>query len=167
MKTYELFEKMSPALAAEMLVWLQGSQKPIYKAAIQGLANQRNLRAVFVERKPASDRHLWMKGALGRKISNEIGEHVLQAWLLGAQRGMLCQFLDALEIKHDEDGTVEKIPESPSKEKVNAAVDTLLANHPAESVAVYLSSFRGMDETSDWPALRERLAGDPRLKLGL
>lgn len=157
---------MSPALATEILVWLQANQKPIYKAAIQGLANQRNLRPVFVERKPAAERQLWLKAALGRKLSNDIGEHVLQAWLLGAHRRMLCQFLDALEIAHDDDGTVEQIPPSPPVEKVNAAVDALLVDHSPEAIGVYLRSFRGMDKSSDWPALRERLESDDRLKLG-
>src|SRR5204862_6746011 len=50
MKSHEIFQAMSPALAAEIFTFIQTEQKPVYKAAIQGLANQRNLRGVFVER---------------------------------------------------------------------------------------------------------------------
>ena len=49
---------MSPALAAEIFTFLQTEQKPVYKAAIQGLANQRNLRGVFVERKQIGRAHV-------------------------------------------------------------------------------------------------------------
>ena len=166
MRPHELFEKISPQLATDIFSTLRTEQNATYKAAIQGLANQRNLRPVFVERKPAPERHEWMKAALARKISDAIGEHLIQAWLLGSQKQMLCDFLDSLGIEHSEDGTVEKVPESPSREKLAAAVTELLAKYPAEAVAVYLQAFRGMDAESDWPALREMLETDPRLKLG-
>jgi len=78
---------------------------------------------------------------------------------------MLCDFLDAMEIKHDEDGTVEDLPAAPPKEKVAAAVAGLLEKYPAETVAVYLHAFRDMDSAMQWPALDEILAEEPRLKL--
>jgi len=79
---------------------------------------------------------------------------------------MLCDFLDALEIKHSEDGTVDELPAEVSKEKIAAAVEQLLGKYPAESVAIYLHAFREMDSAVQWPALDEVLANDPRLKFG-
>ena len=156
---------MSPALAAQIFSWLHTEQKPVYKATIQGLANQRNLRGVFIERKPPAERFPWMQAALGRKVSDSLASHLLQAWLLGANKRMLCDFLDAMEIKHDEDGTVEDLPAAPPKEKIAAAVAGLLEKYPAETVAVYLHAFRDMDSAVQWPALDEILAEEPRLKL--
>jgi hypothetical protein len=156
---------MSPALAAQIFNFLQTEQKPVYKAAIQGLANQRNLRCVFVERKPPAERFPWMQAAFARKISDSLASHVLQAWLLGANKEMLCDFLDAMEIKHADDGTVDELPATAPKEKIAAAVQRLLEKYPAESVAVYLHAFRDMDSAVQWPALDEVLAEEPRLKL--
>lgn len=166
MKAHELFEHMSPELAADVFRYLQSEQKPVYKAAIQGLANQRKLRPVFVERKPPQERHPWMKAALGRAISNMLATHLLQSWLLGAHKPMLCTFLDSLGIAHDDDGTVEQIPAAPPKEKVAGAVAQLLAAHNPETVAVYLHAFRQMDSAAEWPALRQILDEDPRLRIG-
>ena len=166
MKSHEIFQKMSPALAAEIFTFLQTEQKPVYKAAIQGLANQRNLRGVFIERKPPAERFPWMQAAFARKISDSLASHVLQAWLLGANKQMLCDFLDALEIKHADDGTVDELPTELPKEKIAAAVDRLLGKYPAENVAAYLHAFRDMDSTVQWPGLDEILAAEPRLKLG-
>ena len=166
MRSHELFQRMSPALAAQIFGFLQTEQKPVYKAAIQGLANQRNLRGIFVERKPPAERYPWMQAAFGRKISDSLASHVLQAWLLGANKEMLCDFLDAMEIKHAEDGTVDELPPSVPKEKLAAAAANLLEKYPAENVAVYLHAFRDMDSTVQWPALDEILAEDQRLKLG-
>ncbi len=165
MKSHEIFQRMSPELAARIFTFLQTEQKPVYKAAIQGLANQRNLRGVFVERKPPTERFPWMQAAFGRKISDSLASHVLQAWLLGANKEMLCDFLDSLEIKHSEDGTVEELPAELPKEKITLAVEKLLGKYPAEKVAVYLHAFREMDSAVQWPALDEILSEEARLKL--
>lgn len=165
MRSHEIFQRISPASATQIFTFLQKEQKPTYKAAIQGLANQRNLRPVFIERKPPNERHPWMHSALGRSISDTLASHVLQSWLLGANKAMLCDFLSALEIKHDEDGTVEELPASPPKEKISAAAAQLLEKYPTETVAIYLHAFRDMDSAVQWPALDEIMAEDPRLTL--
>jgi hypothetical protein len=107
-----------------------------------------------------------MHAAFARKISDSLANHVLQAWLLGAKKEMLCDFLDSLEIKHSEDGTVDELPAEMPGEKILAAVEKLLAKYPAEPVAVYLHAFSEMDSAVKWAALDEILAQDPRLKLG-
>src|ERR1051326_7215225 len=141
MKSYELFQQMSPALAAEIVGYVQKERTPVYKTVIQGLAVQRNLRPVFVERKPPNERYGWIKAALSRKPSDTLAAHLLQAWLLGAQKPMLCAFLDSLGICRDPDGTVENLPDSPPKEKLFETVTELLAQYPVETVAVYLHAF--------------------------
>jgi hypothetical protein len=166
MKSHELFEQMSPALAAEIFSYLNQEEKQVLKAAIQGLANQRKLRAVFIERKPPNERSAWLKNALGRKISDTLAAHLLQAWLLGAQKPMLCDFLDAVGIKRDDNGTVEELPGSPPKEKLREAVDQLVAKYPPETVAVYLHAFHDMDSEVSWEPLGEVLREDERMKLG-
>jgi hypothetical protein len=106
-----------------------------------------------------------MQAAFSRKISDSVASHVLQAWLLGANKEMLCDFLDAMEIKHGDDGTVDELPSSAPKEKIAAAVQRLLEKYPAETVAVYLHAFRDMDSAVQWPALNEILEERSELKL--
>ncbi|MFL6531659.1 MAG: hypothetical protein ACJ8HU_09440 [Chthoniobacterales bacterium] len=164
MRAHELFQRMSPETAAEIFNFLHKEEKPVYKAAIQGLANQRNLRPVFVERKPPNERHPWMKQALARPISDTLATHLLQAWLLGAKKPMLNDFLDGLGIAHEEDGTVEELGECPPKEKLAGAIDHLLGKYPPEQVAIYLHAFRDMDSSVQWPPLNEILAEDSHLQ---
>jgi hypothetical protein len=165
MKSYELFQNMSAALATDILSYLQKAQTPVFKSVVQTLAAQRKLRPVFVERKPPDERYAWIKGALGRKPSDTLAAHLLQAWLLGAQKPLLCDFLDSLGVVRDEDGTVEQLPDSPPKEKLRATIEQLLTKYPAEPLAVYLHAFHDMDSTVSWPPLGEVLAEDERLKL--
>ena len=164
MRSHELFKHMSPATAAEVFGYLQREQKPVYKAALQGLANQRNLRGVFIERKPPNDRYPWMQQALSRPISDALASHLLQGWLLGANKQMLNDFLDALEIAHEEDGTVEELPAAPPKEQIRSAVEQLLAKYAPEKVAIYLHAFRDMDSAVQWPPLNELLEEMPQLQ---
>jgi hypothetical protein len=166
MKSHEIFQQMSPAMAGEILSYVQKEQPPAFKSVIQTLATQRNLRSVFIERKPPIERYAWIKTALSRKASDILAAHLLQAWLLGAQKPMLCDFLDSLGIKHDEDGTVEQLPDSPPKDKLRETIDQLLGRYPSEPVAVYLHAFHDMDSTVSWPSLGEVLAEDGRLQLG-
>ena len=118
MRSHEIFQRMSPALAAQIFTFLQAEQKPVYKAAIQGLANQRNLRGVFIERNRRPSDFRGCRLRLAAQVSDSLASHLLQAWLLGANKQMLCDFLAALEIKHEEDGTVEELPSAPPKEKI-------------------------------------------------
>ena len=166
MKSHEIFQRMSPGLAVEILSYLQKERTAIFKSVVSNLAGQRNLRTVFVERKPPVERYAWIKTALSRKAGETLAAHLLQAWLLGAQKPMLCDFLDSLGISRDEEGTVENLPESPPKEKLGASIDELLAKYPAERVSVYLHAFDDMDSTVRWLPLGEVLFEDERLRLG-
>lgn len=166
MVPHEIFSHITPATAAQIFGFLFEKEKPLYKATIEALAKKRNLRPIFIERKPRDERFHWMQDALSRSVNSPVGAHLLQVWLVGAQAPVLCDFLDALGIAHDENGTVEELPEAPELEKVKAAVETLLAKHDPAVVAIYLETFQGLHEKGGWPTLAQVIEADPRLKLG-
>ena len=85
--------------------------------------------------------------------------------LVGAQAPLLCGFLDALGIAHDENGTVEQLPPAPEKQKLAAAVDALVVKHDPAVVAVYLHTFQALHEDGGWSTLGELLQEDARLKI--
>lgn len=163
-KPHEIFARMPGETASQLFAFVFEKEKPLYKATVESLAKQRKLRPVFLERKPREERHAWMRDALGRKMSEGIAAHLLQIWLIGAHKGVLCDFLDALGIAHDENGTIEELPAAPESDKLKAAVDTLLAKHDRGVVAVYLHAFQALDEKG-WPTLETLLAEDERLRL--
>ena len=161
----EIVSLMPAATAQQLFEFLQAQDKPLYKATIDSLAQQRKLRPIFVERKPKLERYQWMKEALGRKQNDGVAAHLLQIWLIGAHKQLLCDFLDALNIAHDENGTIDELPPAPSKEDLSKAVDALLAKNDPTIVAVYLNAFQALDDKG-WETLSELLAEDERLKLG-
>jgi len=164
LKSHELFGFMSPTLANDILTFTFESEKPTYRAVLQAVADAKKLRPVFLERQAKPERHATMLATLARPNLDIAAGTLLRTWLVKKHQAMLVDFLNALDIAN-ENGVVEDLPKSVNDAKLKAAVDSLLANHPQEAVAVYLNAFNGMNETN-WPNLKTLLEGDTRLQLG-
>ena len=162
--SHELLGFMSPGLALEILTYTYESDKPVYHATLNAVAQARKLRPVFLERQPRTQRHTAMLATLTRPALELVTGNLIRAWLLKKYRQMLVDFLDALGIPHKE-GVVEDLPKAMDDTKLRAAVDVLLAKYPLEAVSVYLHAFSDMNEV-EWPALKTMLVSDPRLQLG-
>ena len=166
MSPHDIFARITPDVASQLLTFLFEKEKPLYKAMIDSLAKQRNLRPLFIERKPRTERFTWIQAALAKRSSDAIAAQLLQIWLVGAHSKLLCDFLDGLGIAHDENGTVESLPEAPAKEKLAPVIEDLLSKHDPAVVAVYLQAFQALDDKGGWASLTELLESDSRLQLG-
>jgi hypothetical protein len=162
--SHELFGFMSPALASDIITFTFENEKPAYRATLNAVAESRHLRGVFLERQPKAQRHATMAASLAKPNLEMAAANLIRIWLLKKYKGMLVDFLNALEIKNEE-GVVEDLPESMDDAKLKSAVDNLLTKYPPEAVAVYLNAFNDMNE-ANWANLKALLEGDPRLQLG-
>jgi len=158
----EIFGVLSASQSAEILNWLANHDRPAYRNCASMLATRRKLRPVFVERKPRDEKNQWMQDALTRPANADLALEILQVWTLGNNLAMVAEFLDALAISHDGKGLIDQIPSEPPAEKVQSAVEALLANHGVFQVFVYLHLFAGMDEEG-WLTLKGLLATHPAL----
>ena len=162
--SHELIGFMSPALAAEILSYAFEADKPLYRTALNAVAEARKVRPIFLERQPRQERHAAMLTVLSRPAMELIANNLIRNWLVKKQNAMLVQFLDGLAIPHKE-GVVDTLPATVEDAKLQAAVESLLAKHPPETVAVYLLAFNDMNE-AHWPNLKAMLETDSRLQLG-
>lgn len=162
--SHELYGFMSPKLALEILTYAFESDKALYKATLQAVAEARKVRPVFLERQARTDRHNQMLSTLARPSLELVTGNLIRSWLVKKHKDMLVDFLNALGIQHNE-GVVEDLPESMDDAKLRPAVDVLLAKYPHEAVAVYLHAFNDMNE-ANWQNLKTMLESDPRLQLG-
>ena len=162
--SHELFGFMSPGLSDEILNFTHESDKPVYKAALNVIAQARHVRTVFLERQPRTQRQAAMIATLSRPGLEAVAAGLIRTWLLKKHKAMLVDFLNVLEIKNEE-GVVDNLPEGMDDAKLKSAVETLLAKYPPEAVAVYLNAFNDMNETS-WVNLKTILESDPRLQFG-
>jgi hypothetical protein len=163
MKSHKIFAAMPPVLANDVLEFSFASDKNLYRAAVDAVAQARKLRPKFLERYPRSERNAMILSFLSRPALEAVSDNLLRAWLLKKHTTVLTDFLNALAIKH-ENGVVEDLPKTVDDAALASAIDTLLQKHPPEVVAIYLHAFNDMNEAS-WPTLEARLGDDPRLKL--
>ena len=165
MTANELFAATSPDFASTIMADLLELDRQAYRTALATLASRRNLRVQFLDKKPKSDRHRWMAEALTRKRNEDLALEILQNWILRCQSAMVLAFLDQLDIAHNGEGIIEDTPVEPETARVDAAVNFLLANYPAQAVSIYLHLFSSMDPDG-WSHLRHLLATRTDLQLG-
>src|SRR5579884_1657918 len=135
--SHELIGFMSPALAEQIISYAFESDKPLYRTALNAVAEARKVRPVFLERQPRAQRHATMISVLTRPSMELVAGNLIRQWLVKKQTPMLVQFLNALGIEN-KDGVVDDLPKEMDDAKLQAAVDGLLAKFPQEEVAVYL-----------------------------
>jgi hypothetical protein len=164
LKCHELIGFVSPALAQEIIESTFGADKPLYRAVLAAVAEANRMRPVFFEKRPRVQRHAEMISALTRPRMEEAAANLLRGWLLKAENGLICEFLDALGIPHEK-GVVNDFPETVEDAKLGAAVDGLLAKHPGEKVILYLNTVQATGGVK-WENLEKMLDSDARLQLG-
>ena len=163
MKSHQIVAAMPQPLAMDVLEYAFTTDKKLYRAALEAVAQVRKLRPVFLERQPRTERNAAMLAFLGRPALDVVADNLLRSWLLKKHTAVLTDFLDALKIAHEK-GVVEDLPKTVDDAGLQSAVDALLQKHSPELAAVYLHAFNDMNDAR-WPNLDSRLREDPRLKL--
>ena len=150
MKAYYIFQQADEETISNILDWMRNQERAIYRAAVRELGALKKLRPEFIQRKPLQEQFSFIQKMLAWKPSNEIGDHLLQVWLLRKHQDMLITFLNTLDIPHDGNGIVNELPETLDKEKLAKAVDELFEKYPAGVASVYLQMFQLQTEDG-WP----------------
>ncbi len=164
MKSYEVFAALPPALGAGIMEALAESDKEVYRTVVVAVAQVRKVRPIFLDRQPRANRFPALAASLGRPALAVLADNSLRTWLIKKHSALLADFLDALQIPH-ENGVVESLPQSVEDDAVRRAIDLLLQKHPPEPVAIYLRVFNEMNDAG-WENFDRIVEDDPRLKLG-
>src|SRR5260221_8551808 len=122
LKSHELLGFMSPDLANDILNYAFESDKPTYKAVMNGIAEARKIRPVFLERQPRPQRHALMIATLSRPGLDQVAGSLIRAWLVKKQKALLVDFLNALNIANNE-GVVDDLPATVEDTKLKAAIE--------------------------------------------
>lgn len=160
--SYQIFQKVPAATSEEILRHMRDEERDVYKSALATLAVGRKLRAVFIQKRPLDKQIGWMVQSLSMKGGDSVAEQLLQVWLLKAKKDMLVAFLDEVGIEHDGDGSVDDLPEEFDEAKLEAGIDKILSEHPADAVKIYLHLFQSQ-RPGGWEQLGKRLEEDGRL----
>jgi hypothetical protein len=161
--THTLWPTLSRQLANDILLSVQKANKKLYRTAVEVMAPRMGVRVPTLLEMPKSQRHATWIQILARPEMEVLSFNLLSAWLIDAQRPMLCAWLDSLGIEHGENGCADSFPSQPDAAALKKGVDVLLEQFDPQIVGVYLRAFNQIDETQ-WPALDEILGNDPRLQ---
>jgi len=165
MKAHQIFQEIQPETAQSVFQYLRDEQREVYSASLATLAQNRKLRPVFIQRKPAPQQIEWLVKNIRLKGSDEIAEHVVQLWLMKAHQPVLTDFLDGLGIEHDGEGAADDIPDEIDAKKLKKTVDGLLTKHDPEIVQIYIHVFQ-LQQPEGWPEIVELIESNPALQFG-
>lgn len=158
----EMLGFISADLSHRILSDTAEDNRELYEATLAGVAQLRGMRIQFLKRHPKPTRHQLIIESLKRPAFEEAARQLISGWLIKHQVEMLKQFLDALEITH-EDGVVEDLPTEVSDPALETALEKLLAAHDREIVILYLHAFHALNDAG-WPNLEAALENDERLQ---
>lgn len=162
--TYTIWPALPPQLANDILLAVQKGNKKLYRTALEVMAPRMGIRVPTLVEMPKAQRHATWIQILARPEMEVLSFNLLSTWLIETKTPMLCAWLDALGIKHAENGCADTFPPEPSAAALQKAVDALLKDYDTQVVSIYLRSFNQIDETR-WATLDEIIANDPRLLL--
>jgi 3-dehydroquinate synthetase len=108
------------------------------------------VRSVQTLPREKKSRHLLNLGA----VSEMVAARLLVAYHLHHQRAMMAAFLDALGITHEDGVIADQELQRPSTDRLRDAARAIGAAHPADDVALYLSTLMWQDPET-WAGLAE------------
>ncbi|MBL9150832.1 MAG: hypothetical protein JNK37_00020 [Verrucomicrobiales bacterium] len=163
MKAHQIFQHSTPAFTRGIFHYLRTEQKEVYRTALATLAQGRKLRPIFVQKKSPEQQYEWLQKTVAMKGADGVCEHLLQLWLLKAQRDLLVNFLDGVGIAHDGDGAADDLPDEIDPAKLKSTVEKLLAENDPELVRAYLHTFQ-LQKAGGWDEIRDLIESEPRLQ---
>ena len=141
----QLWKQLSPdrKLQAAEAFWSDENAAIEQAEAIAAIAQRIKFRPKSVVALPREKkaRQLLALGA----VSELVAARLLVAYHLAHQRAMMGGFLDALGIKHQEGLIDDENVTPPPPERLREAAAAIAGQHPAEDVALYLSTLVWQD----------------------
>jgi hypothetical protein len=110
MTSYELFALMSPGLAGEVIEFNHESDRNLYRATLEAVAQARKMRTKFLERLPRPERQATLVGSLSCPGLAMAADTLLRNWLLKSTRP--CRGLPQRPANQTRGAVVEDLPKT-------------------------------------------------------
>lgn len=159
MKAYQVFARMSPERASELLERIQKSTPAVYTQAVAAASAVLKARPRFVMKQPPDRRAQMVRQALARVAATGLAEEILAAYFLESRLELLTEWLDLLEIEHEKGALKQDRPESPAEAVLAKAIETFRAAGPDDPDRELLVEAFAAQTAVDWPALDALIEG--------
>jgi hypothetical protein len=149
-----IWKRMSPEqrLKAAEVFWADEQSTDQQVEAVAALASHMKFRTKSVITLPLERKAKYLATYPG--ISDTIAARALVSYHLEHQRSMMAEFLDSLEIAHENGLINEEAVAKPDADRIRTAAARLVEKYPAEDVSLYFSTLVSQDPET-WDALAE------------
>lgn len=129
----KLLTEMSPDRLTELY---ESLEERAQRALDDPISKALNSRPQTIAKRPLAMRMKALRAHLLRTRDDDLAGELIRAYLLGARKELITDFLDGVGIEHEE-GTVEG-DDAPDEAKVGPTVEKLLEKHAPADVELYL-----------------------------
>ena len=157
MRSYQIFASMEPDRAVSLLRALNETSPAVVQQAVAAAAIAMKARPVYLRKQPFEKRAHAVRRALARVASDPVAAEVLAVYFLKARNEILCEWLDALGLVHEEGVLEADAPEQPAAEVLEKHIDAFLAAKDDPDRPLLLAAFAAQ-ESIEWPLLEARIA---------
>ncbi len=145
-------ETLTPELAEKMLMFFREENREGYRFAIKQMSQLARVRDVFISKKPVKEQITWLYKQFQHPQAIMVLEHLCQVWLMEGQKDMLITFCEEMGFAHQQGTLDQELPEELPADKVDSAVEELLANYDQDLIIFYLEAFNAQRENG-WDTL--------------
>ena len=157
MRSYQVFAAMTPERSVELLRALREDAPGVVEQAVAAAALAMKARPVYLKKQPFEKRAHAVRRALSRVAADPVASEVLAVYFLKSRNELLCEWLDALGLEHEEGVLEADAPDQPPKAELDKHVEAFLGDGSDADRSLLLSAFAAQDAI-DWPDLEARVA---------
>ena len=152
MRPHEIFAAMPEDHSQTFFKRLQEESPMTFTQAVVGAATAMKSRPQYLLKQPMEKRVTAVRRALSRVAARPLAEEILAVYFLECRKDLLVNWLDRLELKH-EDGVLEDAsPGSPAPESLKKEVEAFRSEDDDPDRELLIQAFNAQSAI-DWPAL--------------
>jgi hypothetical protein len=159
MKPHQVFARMTPERAVELLGAIKQKLPAVYTQAVGAACVTLHARPQFMMKQPADKRAHFVRQALSRVAAAPIAEEVLAAYFLEVKRDLLVEWLDAVGVEHENGALKQDEPPCPPRAELEAALARFRAGEGSADRELLIEAFAAQSAVS-WPLLDELIGVD-------
>lgn len=152
MKAYQIFSRMSPERAVEILNAVQEGTPGVYTQAVATASATMRARPKFLMKQSREKRAHLVRQALSRVAASPIAEEVLAAYFLELRKELLVEWLDLVGLEHEEGVLQAESPPCPERSALEKAVASFRQGEGPADRELLLQAFAAQSAV-DWPEL--------------
>jgi hypothetical protein len=158
-RSYQVFAAMTPERALTVMKGLSKKSPALFRQSVDAAAIAMRARPVYLRNQPFEKRAEAVRRTLARVAANPVADELLAVYFLECRKELLIEWLDLIEVPHENGALSDDTPAEPADKKLRAAVKKYLAVDDDADRDLLLRAFAAQ-QSIEWPTLDALLGAD-------